>query len=230
MDKVRFGVVGLGNIGGHHISYLNQIESAVLTAVCDADKPRVKKYGKRDMGNFPSYQDMLGPGKIDAILIPTPHFQHGEIARAAFAKNFHVLCKNPVSVTVKHARRTNEAHAKVPHLKYALMLQMRTTHLYKKMRDLVMSGDLGEITRATWLITDWFRTWSYYPSAGWRATCSGEDGGVLINQCPHNLDLIQWVTGLSPSRVTAGAFVGKTHPIETEDEVSAIIEFSNGAT
>ena len=227
--KVRFGVVGLGNMGGHHISYLNQIDGAVLTAVCDADKPRVEKYGKGDIGKFTNYNDMLGSGMIDAILIATPHFQHGEIARAAFAKNIHVLCEKPVAVTVKDARRTNEAHAKTPHLKYGLMLQMRATQLYKKMRDLVAGGDLGEITRATWLITDWFRTWSYFASGGWRATWSGEGGGVLINQCPHNLDLIQWVTGLSPARVTAVAFVGKTHPIETEDEVSAIIEFQNGA-
>ena len=191
MDKVRFGVVGLGNMGGHHVSYLNQIEGALLTAVCDADKPRVEKHGKGDIGKFTSYQDMLNSGQIDAVLIATPHFQHGEIARAAFAKNIHVLCEKPVAVTVKDARRTNEAHAKTPHLKYALMLQMRTTDLYKKMRDLVMGGDLGEISRATWLITDWFRTWSYYASGGWRATWSGEGGGVLINQCPHNLDLIQ---------------------------------------
>src|SRR5437762_1764882 len=109
------------------------------------------------------------------------------------------------------------------------MLQMRTGHLYKKMRDLVMGGDLGEITRATWLITDWFRTWSYYASGGWRATWTGEGGGVLINQCPHNLDLMQWIVGMMPSRVTAVVGIGKMHPIETEDEVSAILEYSNGA-
>jgi predicted dehydrogenase len=230
LEKVRFGVVGLGNMGGHHISYLNSIEGAVLTAVCDADKPRVEKHAKTpEIGKFFNYQDMLNSGQIDAVLIATPHFQHGEIARAAFAKNVHVLCEKPVSVTVKDARRTDEAHAKTPHLKYGLMLQMRTNPLYKKMRDLVAGGDVGEITRATWIVTDWFRTWSYYASGGWRATWSGEGGGVLINQCPHNLDLIQWVTGLSPQRVTAAASVGKTHPIETEDEVSAIIEFGNGA-
>ncbi len=231
MDKVRFGVVGLGNMGSLHVSYLNQIEGAVLSAVCDADKPRVEKQAKTpDIGKFYTYQDMLNSGTIDAVLIATPHFQHGEIARHAFSKNIHVLCEKPVSVTVKDARRTNEVYSKSSHLKYALMLQMRTGHLYKKMRDLVMAGDLGEITRATWLITDWFRTWSYYASGGWRATWSGEGGGVLINQCPHNLDLIQWITGLSPQRVTAIASVGKTHPIETEDEVSAIIEFTNGAS
>jgi predicted dehydrogenase len=109
------------------------------------------------------------------------------------------------------------------------MYQMRTVPQYKKMRELIQEGELGEITRITWLITDWFRTWTYYASAAGARTWAGEGGGVLINQCPHNLDLIQWVTGLSPNRVTAVAFVGKTHPIEVEDEVSAILEYPNGA-
>jgi predicted dehydrogenase len=110
------------------------------------------------------------------------------------------------------------------------MLQLRTFALYRKLREVIADGELGEITRVTWIVTDWFRTWAYYASGGWRATWTGEGGGVLINQCPHNLDLIQWITGLVPNRVTAVGFVGKTHPIEVEDEVSAIIEYPTGAT
>jgi predicted dehydrogenase len=131
-------------------------------------------------------------------------------------------------VSVKQARQMNAAHA-ASGVTFSLMYQMRTVPQYRKMRELITEGELGEITRITWLITDWFRTWTYYASGGWRATWAGEGGGVLINQCPHNLDLIQWVTGLSPKRVTAVAFVGKTHPIEVEDEVSAILEYESGA-
>ena len=109
------------------------------------------------------------------------------------------------------------------------MFQQRTISLYRKLRELIADGELGQISRVTWVITDWFRTWAYYASGGWRATWAGEGGGVLLNQCPHNLDLIQWVTGLTPSRVTAVASIGKTHPIEVEDEVSAIFEYPNGA-
>jgi predicted dehydrogenase len=130
---------------------------------------------------------------------------------------------------VKDARKVIEAHKQHPNLKFALMLQMRTVGLYKKLKALISEGELGEISRVTWLVTDWFRTWAYYASGGWRATWAGEGGGVLINQCPHNLDLLQWLIGMVPSRVTAVASLGKTHPIEVEDEVSAILEYPNGA-
>ena len=230
MNSVRFGVVGLGAMGSHHISYLNSVEGANLAAVCDADAPRVEKNAKNGVKGFGTYQEMLSSGAIDAVLIATPHFQHGEIARAAFAKNIHVLCEKPAAVTIKDARTTSAAHAKTPNLKYALMLQQRTLPLYQTIRDFIRTGELGDVTRITWLVTDWFRTWSYYASGGWRATWKGEGGGVLLNQCPHNLDLMQWLlSGAMPNRVTAVAAIGKLHPIEVEDEVSAILEYPNGA-
>jgi predicted dehydrogenase len=232
MDMVRIGVVGLGNMGSYHVKELPNIHGAKLTALCDADPARVDRLAAMQsapVGKFTSYNDMLASGQIDAILIATPHFQHCEIVRAALAHNIHVLCEKPLAVTVGDARRTNEAAAKAPHLKFGLVYQMRTLPMYQKLRELIHDGDLGEITRFTWIITDWFRPWAYYASSGWRATWSGEGGGVLINQCPHNLDLVSWISGMMPNRVTAVAFVGKTHPIETEDEVSAILEFPNGA-
>ncbi len=114
-------------------------------------------------------------------------------------------------------------------MKFGLVFQSRTVPLYAKLRDLVQSGELGEINRITWIVTEWFRTWTYYASGGWRTTWAGEGGGVLLNQCPHNLDLLQWIPDMMPNRVTAVASIGKTHPIEVEDEVSAILEYSNGA-
>ncbi|MGA2498513.1 MAG: Gfo/Idh/MocA family oxidoreductase [Tepidisphaeraceae bacterium] len=229
MEKVRLGVVGLGNMGSHHIGYLNTVDGAVLAAVCDAEAARTAKYGQENVRQFSHYQQMIDSGTVDALIIATPHFQHGEICRAAFAKNIHILCEKPLAVTIGDARATIAAHAKSPQLKFALVFQQRATHLYSKMRDLVAAGDLGEITRISWFVTDWFRGWSYYASGGWRATWAGEGGGVLLNQCPHNLDLLQWIAGMMPRRITAVAFLGKTHPIETEDEASAILEFDNGA-
>ncbi|HSU69136.1 MAG TPA: Gfo/Idh/MocA family oxidoreductase, partial [Tepidisphaeraceae bacterium] len=161
--------------------------------------------------------------------IATPHFLHPPIALAAFEKGIHVLCEKPLAVTIKQGRQVLDASAKHPNLKFGMMLQQRTMSLYRKVRELILDGELGEISRISWIVTDWFRTWAYYGSGGWRATWAGEGGGVLINQCPHNLDLIQWLTGLTPNRVTAVGFVGKTHPIEVEDEVSAILEYPNGA-
>lgn len=232
MDKVRVGVIGLGNMGSVHVGYMDSVEGAVLTAVCDADASRVEKVAARfpNVAKFSKYEDMLASGAVDAILIATPHFQHPVITDDAFARGIHVLCEKPVAVRVGDARKTNDLHKKYPDVKYALMFQTRTSPLYQKIKQLIDDGELGdEITRITWIATAWFRTWTYYALGGWRGTWSGEGGGVLINQNPHNLDLLQWLPNMMPTRVTAVAALGKHHPIEVEDEVSAILEYPNGA-
>lgn len=231
MNQVRFGVVGLGNIGSLHVRSLSVGGEAVLGAVCDTDRSKREKIAREVPGVpvFEDYQEMLRSGLIDAALIAVPHYQHVPMALQAFEHNLHVLSEKPISVTVGEARRLNAAHKHFPHLKFGIMFQMRTSPLLSRVREIICSGELGEISRVTWIVTDWFRTHTYYASGGWRATWAGEGGGVLINQCPHNLDQIGWITGLIPQRVTAVAAIGKRHPIEVEDEVSAIIEFDNGA-
>ncbi len=231
-QKVRFGVVGVGNMGGHHVNYINTLDHANLTAVTDINPQKVQRFKDRDdVRKFERYTEMLDSGIVDAVLIATPHYYHTEIARAAFERGLHVLCEKPLSVTIGDAKRLVADHeAKYSHLKFALMFQTRTVSIYNKIRDLIQSGELGEISRISWIVTDWFRTWTYYASGGWRATWAGEGGGVLLNQCPHNLDLMWWLTGMMPNRVTAVASIGKTHPIEVEDEVSAILQYPNGAT
>jgi len=231
MDKVRFGVIGAGGMGAHHAGYINSIDGAVLAAVCDADRARAQGVAEK-LGAvaWTDPNELLASGKVDAVLVATPHHFHCEIARAALSRGIHVLSEKPQAVSISDARRTNAAYEKVrDRTRYGMMLQMRTSPMYRKVRDLVQGGELGEITRITWIVTNWFRTCAYYASGGWRATWAGEGGGVLINQCPHNLDLIQWIPAMMPSRVTAVGFVGKRHPIEVEDEISAILEYPNGA-
>jgi predicted dehydrogenase len=173
---------------------------------------------------------LIKSGLVDAILIATPHYDHPPIAKAAFARGIHVLSEKPVGVTVGEARKLNDAYQAVSgKLKFGIMFNQRTDPKYKKMRELIAEGEIGEILRITWTATDWLRTWTYYASGGWRATWAGEGGGVLLNQCPHNLDLLQWISGLMPNRVTAVATIAKRHPIEVEDDVSAILEYPNGA-
>jgi predicted dehydrogenase len=173
---------------------------------------------------------MLASKTVDAIIIATLHYYHPPVAIAAFDAGVHVLCEKPLAVTIGAAREVVLAHQKKnPKLKFGMMLNQRTSPLFGAMRRTVRDGTLGEVTRVSWIVTSWFRTHGYYASGGWRATWKGEGGGVLVNQCPHNLDLMQWITGLMPSRITAIASLGKTHPIEVEDEVSAILEYPNGA-
>lgn len=232
MDAVRIGIIGLGGMGTHHLKYMNSVRRATVTALCDSDRNRLEA-GTEFAPNSKPYEDwipLLESGLVDAVLIATPHFQHPEIAIAAMKRDIHVLTEKPVAVTVGAARRMNEIARTKPHLRYAAMFQQRTWPGPVRLREMVRGGELGEITRLTWVVTDWFRPDSYYTSGTWRATWAGEGGGVLINQCPHNLDLVGWISGLSARRVTAVVHIGKTHPIETEDEVSAIVEFDGGAT
>jgi predicted dehydrogenase len=233
INQVRIGVIGLGNMGTVHTSYMDAVEGATLAAVSDVDPARADKIAARfpKVAKFTKYEDLIGSGTCDAILIATPHYQHPVITEAAFAKGLHVLCEKPVAVRIGDARKTNELHrAKYSHLKYGLVFQTRLDPKFVKMKQLIDSGELGsEITRITWIATAWFRTWTYYALGGWRGTWSGEGGGVLINQNPHNLDLFQWLPNMMPKRVSAIAALGKSHPIEVEDEVSAILEYDNGA-
>jgi len=233
MDKIRLGIVGLGNMGSIHLSYLlkGDVIGATATAICDIDKTALDKFAASSkLPAFAKYQELLDSKTVDAIIIATPHYSHTEIAAAAFAKGIHVLCEKPIAVTVKAAREINELWTKnYQRLKFGIMFQQRTSPVYGKVRELIAGGELGEITRVTWMCTDWFRSWAYYASGGWRATWEGEGGGVLINQCPHTLDMMYWITGMIPRRVTAVARLGHTHPIEVEDEVSAIMEYPNGA-
>lgn len=235
MEKVRIGVIGLGNMGGGHLSYIHNVPGAVLAGVCDIDtKKLADTAAKHKVKGFATASEMIKSGDVDAIIIAVPHYDHMPIAAEAFAKGIHVMCEKPLAVSVKAGREGIKAYEKAlkkfPELKFGIMFQMRTNKLYQKVREIITAGELGEISRVTWLLTNWFRSWSYYASGGWRATWKGEGGGVLINQCPHNLDLIQYLLGgLMPKRVTAICNIGKTHPIEVEDDVSAILEYPNGA-
>ncbi len=228
MKTVRLGIAGLGSMGTNHAKKIlsNQVPGAVLTAVADpyAD---VHCFGPEVKG-FASSEEMIASGEIDAILIVTPHYSHTSLGIAALEKGLHVLVEKPISVHKADAERLIAAHTR-PDQVFAAMFNVRTYPTYRKLKELIDSGELGEIRRINWTITDWFRTFAYYRSASWRATWEGEGGGVLLNQCPHNLDMIQWLFGM-PSKVRALCRFGQYHEIEVEDDVTAVLEYPNGAT
>jgi predicted dehydrogenase len=235
MESLRFGVIGIGRMGSSHAKYIAQgkIQGASLTAICDLDPQRLQQL-KNELGGhvqtFQSPDEMFESGTVDAILIATIHYEHPPLAIRAFEKGLHVLIEKPAGVFTKNVRQMNEAAARSG-TKFGIMYNQRTRPLYQKIRDLVVSGELGEIRRMNWIITDWYRSQSYYDSAGWRATWAGEGGGVLLNQAPHQLDLWQWtVGGMMPSRVRAFCAFGKWRNIEVEDDVTAYVEYPNGAT
>jgi len=232
MDKVRIGILGAGNMGKNHSKTLfeNQVEGAVYTAICDINPERFAFIRENYPGvkTFNTAAEMYKSGEIDAVIIATPHYDHPAQAIEALDHNIHVMCEKPAGVYTKDVREMNE-RAKKSDSVFAIMFNQRTNPTYIKMKEMIENGELGEIKRTNWIITNWFRTQHYYDSGDWRATWAGEGGGVLINQCPHNLDLWQWICGM-PSKVTAFCHEGKWHDIEVEDDVTAYVEYPNGAT
>ena len=233
MEKVRFGIIGVGNMGNAHVdNFLSgKIKNGVITAVCDVDEKKLAT-AKEKLGDdvfFTTNDDeLINCGKIDVLFVVTPHYSHTELAIKGFEAGLHVLCEKPAGVYTKQVREMNEAAKKSGKL-FGMMYNQRTNPVYQKVRELIKSGELGEITRVNWIITDWFRTQSYYDSGSWRATWAGEGGGVLLNQDPHQIDLLQWLCGM-PAKVTAFCSYGKFHNIEVEDDVTAYFEYPNGAT
>ena len=232
MDEVRIGVAGIGGMGGNHCEYLSkgQIPAGRLAAVADASPERLAwaESNLDGVERFDTPEGMIGSGEIDAVLTATPHYLHPPIAIAAFEAGLHVMSEKPAGVYTRQVKEMNAAAEKAGTV-FALMLNQRARGQTRKLHELVSSGELGEIQRTNYIITDWFRAQSYYDSGGWRATWAGEGGGVLANQCPHNLDLWQWVCGM-PSRMRAFCYFGKHHDIEVEDDVTAFVEYPNGAT
>ena len=233
MEKVKIGIIGIGNMGTSHAKTITEGKVPELELVAVADKQEGRRQWCKDnlpesVQIFEESSDLIASGVCDAVLVAVPHYQHPELSVEALQHNLHVLCEKPAGVYTKQVREMNEAAAKSDRV-FAMMFNQRTNCVYRKMHDMVANGELGEIRRVNWIITDWYRTQSYYDSGSWRATWDGEGGGVLLNQCPHNLDLIQWICGM-PAKVQAFCHEGKWHDIEVEDDVTAYLEYPNGAT
>ena len=234
MEKVRFGIIGVGNMGYAHARMLDSggVERGILTAVADIDPKKLERI-KKDMKNpvalFDNADKMLDSKLIDAVIIAVPHYFHPPYVIEALQKGIHAISEKPAGVYTKQVKEMNEVAKKSDKL-FTVMFNQRTNCVYRKMRELILGGEIGVIKRINWIITNWYRTQKYYDSGNWRATWAGEGGGVLFNQCPHQLDLLQWITGMMPSKITSFCHFGKWHNIEVEDDVTAYMEYENGAT
>ncbi|MBV8213293.1 MAG: Gfo/Idh/MocA family oxidoreductase [Verrucomicrobia bacterium] len=228
MEKVRLGIIGIGSMGSVHAQNIMEgnVPRCELTAVCDPKAGRMQRFSSAEA--FDSVDEFLRRSKTDAVLIATPHYGHTAIGIQALESGRHVLVEKPISVHKADAERLIAAHRR-PEQAFAAMFNQRTDPFFVKLRRLVKSGELGAIRRVNWTITNWFRTEAYYESSDWRATWSGEGGGVLLNQCPHNLDLYQWIFGM-PTMVRAFCHFGRYHDIEVEDDVTAYLEYPDGMT
>jgi len=228
MKNVRIGIIGMGNMGRFHADYLNnkKVTRCELAAVSDAFPANLERY--KQFKTFESSEKLIHSGEVDAVIIATPHYLHTSIGIDALQHGLHVLVEKPISVHKADCERLMAAHKGGKQV-FAAMFQQRTEPKYRKLKSLIQNGELGELTRVSWIMTDWYRTEAYYASGGWRATWRGEGGGVLLNQCPHNLDMLCWLVG-RPARVRGFCQLGRFHNIEVEDNVTAYLEWPNGAT
>jgi len=226
---VTIAVIGIGNMGSSHLKTIREIGNLKLTAICDVDVEKGEKFAKEyGVDFFKDHQSLLKAKVAEAVVIATPHYDHTVIGIAALKAGYHVLVEKPISVHKADCERLIAAYTNKDQV-FCAMFNQRTNPHYIKAKDMLAKGELGEFRRVNWIITDWYRTEAYYSSGGWRATWEGEGGGVLLNQCPHQLDLIQWICGMPSKLTTIGGF-GKFHNIEVEDDVTTVMEYPNGAT
>jgi len=240
MEKVRFGMIGCGNIGGIHIKNFmdEKIECGVLTAIADLNPKKMEavkeKYADnplmKDVKCFKDDEELIASGTCDVVIVGIPHYDHPAVAIKALKAGLNVVVEKPAGVYTKQVKEMIEEAKNHPDQLFGIMFNQRTNPYFKKMKEMVANGDLGEIKRTNWIITDWYRAQCYYDSGDWRATWSGEGGGVLMNQAPHNIDLFWWIVGMVPTKVRAFCHAGKWHDIEVEDDVTAYFEYENGAT
>ena len=233
MENVRYGVIGIGNMGTSHSGWLagGKIPGATLTAVCDIDEKR-RAWAKENLPEvavFEDYKELLDSNLVDAVIIAVPHYLHPEMAIESLKRNINTMVEKPAGVYASQIREMNSEAEKHPDVKFAMMFNQRTNPLYQKVKEILDAGTIGELRRVTWIITSWWRTQKYYDSSAWRATWAGEGGGVLVNQAPHQLDLLQWLCGM-PSLMEAHLKYGSHRDITVEDDVTAYFEYPNGAT
>lgn len=234
-EKIKLGIIGIGNMGSGHANNIKngRCPEIELAAIADINPERLdwaKQQGyAENITYFNTAEEMLDSGIINSCLIAVPHYDHTKYAIECMKRGIHVMVEKPAGVYTKQVREMNAEAEKHPEVVFGMMFNQRTNCVYRKLRELVQSGEYGEIRRTNWIITDWYRPQCYYDSGDWRATWSGEGGGVLLNQCPHQLDLWQWICGM-PVKVEAHLHFGKWHDIEVEDDVTTYVEYANGAT
>lgn len=234
MEKVKLGIIGVGNMGmpvSKIIAFEKQCPELQITAICDTNPERrewaEKTFADMNVKVFADAEELMASGLVDAVYIAVPHYDHPTLAKLAFKYKLHVMIEKPAGVYTKDVREMNE-EAKKAGVKFGIMFQCRTIPVFRKAKELLSSGAYGQIRGVTWQVTSWYRSQTYYDSGSWRATWAGEGGGVLLNQCPHNLDLVQWLCGM-PEEITAKCSVAQWHDVEIEDDVTAIFKYPNGA-
>nr|WP_275980406.1 Gfo/Idh/MocA family oxidoreductase [Halalkalibacter alkaliphilus] len=230
---VRLGIIGIGQQGGAYAGFISEgkVKNMVIGAICDIDPEKKAMCAEKypDVPFFDNYIDMLESGKVDAVVTTVPHYLHPEMGIEALKRDIHALVEKPAGVYTKQVKELNEFAATKPDVTFGIFFNQRTNPLYQKLKELIDNDEIGKIRRTNWIITTWWRPQGYYDSSAWRATWAGEGGGVLVNQAPHQIDLLQWICGV-PKKVYSNVKYGYQRDIAVEDEVTTLLDYGNGAT
>lgn len=233
MSKVRLGIIGVGQQGSAYAGFISEgkVKNMEIGAICDIDPAKKEMCAEKypTVPFYDNYIEMIESGNVDAIVTCVPHYLHPDIAIEALKRDIHALVEKPAGVYTKQVKAMNEFAATKPELTFGIFFNQRTNPLYQKLKELIDSGEIGNIRRTNWIITTWWRPQGYYDQSAWRATWSGEGGGVLVNQAPHQIDLLQWICGM-PKKVYSNVKYGFQRNIAVEDEVTTILDYGNGAT
>ncbi len=243
MKKINLGIIGVGNQGSTYVKHMygGKCPEINLAAIADCDPTRIENVKKiyadfkakdetiTEAAYFDDAIKMMESGLVDSVIVAVPHYDHPKYVIEAMKHGLHVISEKPAGVYTLQVKEMMAEADKHPDLVFGMMFNQRTNDVFRKMKEIIDSGELGEIRRTSWIITNCYRSQFYYDSGAWRATWAGEGGGVLLNQCPHNLDLWQWICGM-PAKIEAKVQFGKWHDIEVEDDVTAYCEYANGAT
>lgn len=231
--QVRLGIVGLGAQGGFYGKAIAEgmVDNITVTAVCDIDEGKRSRAEELfpDASFFTDYRSLIDSGEVDAIVTTIPHYDHVEVGIYALEHGVHLLGEKPAGVYTAEVKRLMAAAEQHPELTFAIMFNQRNNPLYQRIKEIVEAGEIGAIRRTNWIITTWWRPQGYYNQSEWRATWGGEGGGVLVNQAPHQLDLWQWICGI-PKSVYSKVAYGFRRDIVVEDEVTAVVDYGDGAT
>ncbi|VGO19288.1 Gfo/Idh/MocA family protein [Pontiella sulfatireligans] len=227
---MKIGIIGLGNIGRVHAKNIQDglVENCEIVAVANQPIESMDDFKAQGIACFDDGSALIKSGLVDAVLIALPTALHAPLGIQALEAGLHLMMEKPLACHKAEGERILAAQQRDDQI-VSLMMNQRTHPCYVKIKQWIDDGALGELQRVSWTMTNWFRPEIYYQSSAWRATWKGEGGGVLMNQCPHNIDVLQWLVGM-PSKIRAHCSFGKYHDIEVEDEVNAYFEFPNGAT
>lgn len=220
-------VIGVGRMGSVHAKNLKKgrIAGARLAAVCDVDEKKRAYWSSRGIPAYPSVADLLDGVHIDGVMVAVPHPAHPEVVQACLKKGLPVLCEKPISPDLKSAQETVDC-ANETGVPFYMMYNQRTNRMYRRAKKLLEEGKLGKIRRVNLTVTHWYRSQHYYNQGGWRASWSGEGGGLLMNQCVHQLDILQWLVGV-PEKVFAKCRT-VNRKITVENDVQAILTYPEG--